>query len=126
MKGTNMTDTTPDEGPVTFIDTFVAQWKSRSRLTGAADGFISAELHRAIDSDTRFKVINVSKWERLAQFRAATQAPEFRSELDTYAEADDSTWTPNRGFYRAAATIGQIGRAGDAAAESSEASRPRS
>ncbi|MFB7085218.1 hypothetical protein [Streptomyces sp. NPDC056296] len=53
------------EGPVTFInvfdiaaeesiDLFVAKWKERSRFTATADGFVSAEMFRAIDSATRF------------------------------------------------------------------------
>ncbi len=47
-----------DEAPITFIDafdipanqidTFITQWEHRSRLMSSADGFISAELHRAV------------------------------------------------------------------------------
>ncbi|GAA3311159.1 antibiotic biosynthesis monooxygenase family protein [Streptomyces cinereospinus] len=105
-------DTPPSgEGPVTFIniidiaedeiDTFVSRWKERSRFTTPAEGFISAELFRALDTDTRFKVVNITKWESRAHFQAAIQAPDFRAELDGYEQS--STWTPHRGFYGTAA-----------------------
>ncbi|MEZ0362355.1 antibiotic biosynthesis monooxygenase [Mycobacterium sp. pUA109] len=107
-----MTTQSADDGPITFInvfdipedeiDTFIAQWEHRSRLMRTADGFISAELHRATDSATRFQLINVSKWASRDQFEAATAAPEFRSELDAYASATSSTWTAHRGIYRTA------------------------
>ena len=109
-----MTDQAPDDGPVTFInvieipeeeiETFVEQWKQRSRLTTTAEGFISAELHRAV-GDARFQVINVTRWLSRAHFEAATGAAEFRSELDTYASAPTTTWTANRGFYRVAVAL---------------------
>jgi heme-degrading monooxygenase HmoA len=105
-----METTTPDEGPITFInvfripeeevDTFVAKWKERSPLITSAEGFISAELHRAFDG-TEFRVINVTKWQSLAHFKAATETAEFRAELDAYK--DTAPWTPYRGFYRTAA-----------------------
>ncbi|MFI9772513.1 antibiotic biosynthesis monooxygenase family protein [Streptomyces sp. NPDC052415] len=105
-------DTSPDEeGPITFInifdiaedeiDTFIAKWEERSRFTTSAEGFVSAELFRALDPDTRFKVVNVTKWESRAHFQAATQSPDFKAELGGYEES--STWTPHRGFYRTAA-----------------------
>ena len=106
-----MASATSDEGPVTFInvfdiptdeiDPFIAKWRERSRFTTSAAGFISAELHRAIDSETRFKVINVTKWESLAHFEAATRAPDFRAELDQFEAT--SSWKPYRGFYRTVA-----------------------
>lgn len=106
-----MTIEESDQDSVTFInvfdipedeiDTFIERWQERSRFTTTADGFISAELHRAIDSETRFKLINVTTWKSLEHFRAATQQPDFQGELDTYESA--STWTPYRGFYRTVA-----------------------
>jgi heme-degrading monooxygenase HmoA len=101
-----------DDGPITFInvfdipedevETFIAQWEHRSRLVTSADGFISAELHRATDSASRFQLINVSKWRSRAQFEAATAAPQFKSDRDAYASAPRSTWTAHRGIYRTA------------------------
>ncbi|GGF22769.1 antibiotic biosynthesis monooxygenase family protein [Subtercola lobariae] len=106
-----MPDPIDDDGPFTFInvfdiaedeiDTFIKEWKQRSELMITADGFISAELHRAIDSDTHFKLINVAKYESLAQFEAATHDPKYRANLEKYASA--STWKAHRGFYRTAA-----------------------
>lgn len=110
-----MAPAAPDEGHLTFInvfdiaeeeiDTFIAKWEDRSRHTTTAEGFISAELYRAIDSGTRFRVINVSKWRSLEHFEQATHAPQFRAELDAYEAT--STWTPYRGFYRTAARLGE-------------------
>ena len=107
-----MTEPASDDGPLTFInvfeipedeiDAFIVNWESRSRLMTTADGFVSAELHRAITPDTEFKLINVSRWESMEHFRAATTDPQYRSELDRYQSADESTWTPHRGFYRTA------------------------
>lgn len=47
--------------PADEIEAFIAQWEHRSRLIRSADGFVSAELHRAIESETEFQLINVSK-----------------------------------------------------------------
>ncbi|HEX5256234.1 MAG TPA: antibiotic biosynthesis monooxygenase family protein, partial [Mycobacterium sp.] len=106
---------TTDESAITFInvfdipadgiDTFISQWEHRSRLISSADGFISAELHRAIDAGTEFQLINVSKWRSRAHFEAATHAPEFRRELDSYASAPSSTWTAHRGIYHTAVKL---------------------
>lgn len=91
------------EIPEDEIDTFIATWKERSRFTTTAEGFISAELHRAIGPDTEFKLVNVTKWESVADFEAATNDPEFRAELDKYQFSEDSTWTAHGGFYNTAA-----------------------
>jgi len=109
-----MSTQSADDGPITFInvfeipedeiDTFIAQWRQRSGLTTIADGFISAELHRAVD-DARFKLVNVSRWRSWADFEAATTDPGFRTELDQYVSATASSWTPNRGFYRTAVAL---------------------
>ncbi|WP_197694562.1 antibiotic biosynthesis monooxygenase [Mycobacterium sp. 852002-51971_SCH5477799-a] len=111
-----MTERPADDGPITFInvfdipedeiDTFIAQWEHRSRLTTSAEGFISAELHRATGSTTEFQLINVSKWRSRADFKAPTQAPEFRAELDAYAAGSASSFTPHRGIYKTAAKFG--------------------
>jgi heme-degrading monooxygenase HmoA len=103
-----MTD--PMQEPLTFInvfeipedeiDTFVERWRERARFTTTADGFVSAELFRASDADTEFRVVNVTKWKSRAHFEAATHQPQFRAELDAYESADTTTWTPHRGFYR--------------------------
>ena len=103
----------PDVEPMTFInvfdipedeiDTFVSRWEERSRFIRSSEGFLSAELYRAIDSDTRFKVINVTRWRSRAHFEAATNAPDYRADLDRYEQT--STWTPYRGFYRLAAAL---------------------
>ncbi|MFG3133264.1 antibiotic biosynthesis monooxygenase family protein [Streptomyces tendae] len=106
-----MTASVPDEGPITFInvfdiaeeeiDTFVAKWEERAPLLTSAEGFICAELHRAYDDDTRFRVVNVTKWQSHAHFAAATRAPEFQAGLAGYQQT--APWTPYRGFYRTAA-----------------------
>ena len=101
--------------PITFInvfeideaeiDTFIERWKQRSRRITGAPGFTSAELHRATDDDTRFRLINVTRWRSRADHEAATTEPAYRAELDAYGRAPTSTWTPNRGFYRTAAAL---------------------
>lgn len=110
-----MSTQSADDTPVTFInvfdipadevETFIAQWEQRSRLITSAKGFISAELHRAVDSETQFQLINVAKWRSRADFEAATTAPQFTTELDAYASQPSSTWTPHRGIYRVAAKL---------------------
>lgn len=110
-----MTTHSADDAPITFInvfdipadeiDTFIAQWQHRSRLVSSAEGFISAELHQALDGETEFQLINVSKWRSRAQFETATQAAQFRRELDSYASAPSSTWTAHRGIYRTAVKL---------------------
>ena len=108
-----MTASVPEDEPITFInvfdipedeiDTFIAKWEERSQFTTTADGFISAELYRAVTPDTEFKLINVAKWQSMAHFKVATTAPAFTAELGKYQSDDESTWTPHRGFYRTAA-----------------------
>ena len=103
---------TADDGPFTFInvfeipedeiDTFVAQWEERSRFMRSAQGHIVSELHRAVDPQMRFKVVNVSRWESQALFEAARRAPDYQAELTQNRAA--GTWTPYGGPYRVAAT----------------------
>ena len=87
------------------IDTFIDRWKQRSHRIAGAPGFISAELHRATDGDTRFRLINVTRWRSRADHEAATTEATYRAELDAYGQAPATTWTPNRGFYRTAVAL---------------------
>lgn len=106
-----MTAPASDEGPITFInvfdiaedeiDTFIARWKERTRFMISANGFLSAELNRATDPETRFRLINITHWASRAHFEAAIHAPAYRAELEQYQET--ANWTAHRGFYSSVA-----------------------
>ncbi|WP_330230664.1 antibiotic biosynthesis monooxygenase [Nocardia sp. NBC_00508] len=63
------------ELPAANIGEFIENWRDLGGyLTGAA-GFRAARLHRAIDSDVRFPVVDFARWDTTEQATSALQDP---------------------------------------------------
>jgi heme-degrading monooxygenase HmoA len=77
-----MADQTPDTGPITLINVFeispddvehfLQEWRERAQFLGRQPGFRSLRLHRALNPDSRFQLVNVAEWDSAEALRAAT------------------------------------------------------
>ncbi|MCG1025857.1 MULTISPECIES: antibiotic biosynthesis monooxygenase family protein [Dehalobacter] len=88
------------EIPVEEVDSFIEQWRERSKLMSDSPGFLGAELNRALLTETRFQLINIAKYESYAAFEAATTNSKFKVALGKQLDNPASNMIPNRGFYR--------------------------
>jgi heme-degrading monooxygenase HmoA len=71
-----------DTGPITLINVFeidsrdvelfLREWQERAQFMGRQPGFRSLRLHRALNPDSRFQVINVAEWDSPETLQAAT------------------------------------------------------
>ena len=62
-----------DNGPITLInifeigaddvDQFLREWEERAEFLGRQPGFRSLRLHRAVNPDSRFGLVNVAEWD---------------------------------------------------------------
>jgi heme-degrading monooxygenase HmoA len=62
-----------DTGPITLINVFeidsrdvelfLREWQERAQFMGRQPGFRSLRLHRALNPDSRFQLINVAEWD---------------------------------------------------------------
>ncbi len=75
------------EVPAGREDEFFALWKKVNDYMRAKPGYIGHKLHRAIAPDTRFRFVNVARWESLAHFQ--------NSHDDGFrAMVSDAAWQP--------------------------------
>ncbi|MET9216557.1 MULTISPECIES: antibiotic biosynthesis monooxygenase family protein [unclassified Nocardia] len=82
--------------PVARIDEFIGHWHTRAGLMSRAPGFRDNRLHRAIDPDVRFPLINIAHWDGEQAWHAAGANPEFQQRLSTapgYAVAHPALYT---------------------------------
>lgn len=71
-----------DTGPITLINVFeidsrdvelfLREWQERAQFMGRQPGFRSLRLHRALNPDSRFQLINVAEWDSPEALQAAT------------------------------------------------------
>lgn len=83
-----------DEAPVILVNPFhvdrahieavVKAWEADATWLKKQPGFISTQLHRAIEPSTMF--FNYAVWESTAHFRAAFSHPDFQSTLAAYPD----------------------------------------
>lgn len=83
---------TIDASPVVLVNvftldkadgqTFLEVWEDDAAFMKRQPGFISTQLHRAIDENPTY--LNYAVWESTAAFRAAFGHSEFRAKLATY------------------------------------------
>jgi heme-degrading monooxygenase HmoA len=64
------------------IDDVVKAWEADALWLKKQPGFISTQLHKAIEPSTMF--FNYAVWESTAHFRAAFTHPDFQSTLAAY------------------------------------------
>jgi len=60
-----------------------------------APGYISTALHRAVNDNARFHLINRAEWENAEAFYAAVQTPEFKA----FAERNKGAYQYYPGLY---------------------------
>jgi heme-degrading monooxygenase HmoA len=83
-----MADQTPDTGPIMLINVFeispddvehfLLQWRERAQFLGRQPGFRSLRLHRALNPDSRFQLVNVADWDSAQALDAATAQDYFK------------------------------------------------
>ncbi|MFI1995364.1 antibiotic biosynthesis monooxygenase family protein [Actinoplanes sp. NPDC020271] len=88
----------PDDGPVTLINTFVAPdggidavidvWQKDSIVMRQQPGFISAQLYRGTASSR--VLTNIAVWESTSALRAAFFNPQFQELLPLYPDGSTS------------------------------------
>lgn len=52
-------------------DQFLKTWHKTCDFMRTTPGFIDTTLHRSLDSDTRFRFVNVAHWESAEAYQAA-------------------------------------------------------
>jgi heme-degrading monooxygenase HmoA len=90
--------------PADRVDEFLADWQQRAALMSTLPGFIDYTLHRAVDQDARFQLVNVAHWESREAFEAALGNPEFNALRDAARRAFDFTVTATPALYRVVAS----------------------
>ena len=69
----------PFEIPKGMEEEVLSYWEEAAQLMKRAPGYISTALHRSIDDNARFHLINRAEWESPEAFYAAVQTPEFNT-----------------------------------------------
>jgi heme-degrading monooxygenase HmoA len=54
------------------VDLFLQDWQQRADFLGRQPGFRSLRLHRAVNVDSRFQLVNVAEWDSAEALQAAT------------------------------------------------------
>jgi heme-degrading monooxygenase HmoA len=103
-----MADQTPDAEPITLINVFeispddveyfLPQWRERAQFLGRQPGFRSLRLHRALNPDSRFQLVNVAEWDSAQALRAATAHDYFQQ--STQRSMHDFAVAANPALYR--------------------------
>ena len=103
-----MANDIPDGGPITLINVFeirvgdveqfLLQWRERAEFLGRQPGFRSLRLHRALDPESRFQLVNVAEWDSAEALRAATAQDFFQ--LSAQRSVQDFAVTAHPAVYR--------------------------
>ena len=83
-----MADQIHDTGPITLINVFeirhddvepfLRESRERAEFLGRQPGFRSLRLHRALNPDSRFQLVNVAEWDSAEALQAATSQDFFQ------------------------------------------------
>jgi heme oxygenase (mycobilin-producing) len=105
-----------DDSPVTLInvfevpaehaDAFVDGWRERAALMSTKPGFLDTRLHRALSSQSRFQLVNVSRWESREAFETATADAEFQERIGAATADPRVPISANPGLYKVVAGYG--------------------
>jgi heme-degrading monooxygenase HmoA len=60
------------------IEPFLQEWRERAEFLGRQPGFRSLRLHRALNPDSRFQLVNVAEWDSAEALQAATSQDFFQ------------------------------------------------
>ncbi|WP_435592422.1 antibiotic biosynthesis monooxygenase family protein [Nocardia sp. bgisy118] len=80
-EGLGITFVNAFELPAERIDEFLPHWLGRAELMSQAPGFRDNRLHRAVNPDTRFQLVNIAHWDSAEAWRAAGDDPRFQQRL---------------------------------------------
>ena len=72
----NITVINPFEVPPGREDETLSMWEAFAEYFRKQPGYISTELHKAIDPDARFLFVNIAKWESADAFQSALNNPD--------------------------------------------------
>ena len=64
------------------VELFLQQWQERAQFMGRQPGFRSLRLHRALNPDSRFQLINVAEWDNVEALHAATAQDFFQQSAE--------------------------------------------
>lgn len=56
--------------PPEMVDGFVANWARNIDKAPGAPGFRGTRLHRSVDPDARYPVVNIARWDSVADWQA--------------------------------------------------------
>ncbi len=94
----NLMEINPSE-----VDSFVSDWRIRSKVMGQMPAAMGSTLYRSVHPDQRFQIVNVSQWQSYDGFIDANNNPDYAEKLES-----DLGHVPSikllRGFYRPVAT----------------------
>jgi heme-degrading monooxygenase HmoA len=103
-----MANQTHDTGPITLInifeisaddvDLFLQEWKDRAQFLGSQPGFRSLRLHRALNPNSQFQLINVAEWDSAEALDAATEQDVFKQ--STHRSMHDFAVAAHPAIYR--------------------------
>ena len=79
-------------GPVIFVNAFIVEpegaeqflrlWAESAGIMKRQPGFISAQMHKGVGDSRVF--LNYAVWESMADFKRASDNPEFQANIRTY------------------------------------------
>lgn len=56
--------------PADMVDRFVDNWEANISRASGAPGFRGTRLHRAIDPDAEFPIVNIARWDSVEEWQA--------------------------------------------------------
>ena len=59
-------------------DEALSMWETFAEYFRKQPGYISTKLHKAINPDAKFHLINIAEWESTEEFQSALNKPEFQ------------------------------------------------
>src|SRR5712691_13229705 len=68
----------PFEVPQGQEEAFLKGWHEAAEHLRQAPGFLSARLHESLDSQAKFRFVNVAEWESPQHFQAAMSSEAFQ------------------------------------------------
>ena len=71
----NITVINPFEVPAGREDEALSMWEAFAEYFRTQPGYVSTKLHKAINPDARFHLINIAEWETVEAFQAALNNP---------------------------------------------------
>ena len=77
----------PFEVPKGKEDEALQMWKRAADFLRRQPGFISTKLHKTIEPNARFHLVNIAEWETVAHFQSAINNIEFQKIIAGTMEA---------------------------------------